>query len=91
MEFCITVESPPTQSVRASGRWCIEAEDSEQAVVMLLDSYLSAYWGKGSVWKISERCEDCPYRSKPGESVADHTVCPYHSQRKLLASGTFEA
>jgi hypothetical protein len=91
MHFCITVESPTTQAVKASGRWSVEAEDSEQALVRLLGSDISVFWGKGSTWHISKRCDDCPYRSDSDESRTLNAVYPYHSRRQLLASGRFEA
>jgi hypothetical protein len=91
MHFCITVESPATQAVEASGRWSVEAEDSEQAIVRLLGSGISAVWGIGSTWHISKRCDDCPYHSSSHKPGTFNAVCPYHSRRELLASGRFEA
>jgi hypothetical protein len=91
MQFCIQVESPATQTIRASGRWSVEAEDSQQAIVRLLGSDFSGYWGKGSVWHISDVCDDCPCQWTSTGGGAIPRACDCQSRRKLLAAGTLEA
>lgn len=90
MLFCITVESATESSVKASGRWTVDAEDGEQAIFNLLRATSLKLWPPGSEWNLSPLCPDCPYRENTHDG--DWHKRAIHccgKRRSPLASGRF--
>lgn len=92
MLFCISVESPAKSSFKASGRWTVDAEGGEHAIINLLMAYPLTMWLRGSDWNLSPLCPDCPYRETThDEEWIGQAIHCCGRRRAPLASGVFDA
>ena len=87
MKYEVCVEAPRTPSLKASGRWVVEADSRDEALALVMTNAQAKWWPQGSIWNI--RAGDSAVPAACGSAAADRgqAVTGSRSRGALVATG----
>ena len=60
MKYEVCVEAPHTPSLKASGRWVVEADSRDEALALVLTNDQAKWWPLDSAWRIRDEKSETP-------------------------------